>query len=170
MKKNLMSVLILALILANLILTAIIMISIVPQTRKANELITKVCAAIDLDLESAKKDGEINVPMEQIEEVKIANGEPMTINLKSTGTKEHVAVMSVSLAVDTKNEDYKSAETISAKEGLIKDEIIKIVSSHTIEEVKEDTTGVQKEILKSLRKMFGSDFIVSVAFSNFTYQ
>lgn len=34
MKKNLMSVLILALVVANLILTAILMISVVPQTKK----------------------------------------------------------------------------------------------------------------------------------------
>lgn len=44
MKKNLMSVLILALVVANLILTAILMISVVPQTKKANELINKVCS------------------------------------------------------------------------------------------------------------------------------
>lgn len=164
-----MSVLILALVLANLILTAIIMISVIPQTKKANELITKVCSAIDLNLESAKEEGEISVPMDQIEEVKIAEGNSMTINLKSTDGKDHYAMMAVSLAVDTKNKDYPGAEEISAKEGLIKDEINKIVSSHTIEDLREDTAGVQKEILKSLRKMFDSDFIVSVAFSDFNY-
>ena len=63
MKKNLMSVLILVLVLANLVLTAILMISVVTQSQKANELITKVCSAIDLELEGGKDNATINVPM-----------------------------------------------------------------------------------------------------------
>ena len=85
MKKNLMSVLILALVVANLILTAILMISVVPQTKKANELINKVCSAIDLELEGGKENSSIDIPMEQVETVQIAGGETMTINLKSAG-------------------------------------------------------------------------------------
>ena len=64
MKKNLMSVLILALVVANLILTAILMISVVPQTKKANELVTKVCSAIDLELEGGKEKSAIDIPMD----------------------------------------------------------------------------------------------------------
>ena len=67
MKKNLMSVLILALVVANLVLTAILMISVVPQTKKANQLITKVCSAIDLELEGGKDNSSINIPMERLE-------------------------------------------------------------------------------------------------------
>ena len=64
MKKNLISVLILALVLANLILTAILTFTIVPQTKKSNELINQVCSAIDLELESGSN---ITVPIENIE-------------------------------------------------------------------------------------------------------
>ena len=170
MKKNLMSVLILALVFANLILTAILMISVVPQSKKANELITKVCSAIDLELESGKEEGAIDVPMSQIEEVKLSDGEKMTINLKNTDGKDHYVMMSVSLALDTKNKDYTDATVISDKEGIIKDEINKIVSSHTIDDMRNDTKGIQNEILKSLRKMYDSDFIVSVVFSDINYQ
>ena len=61
MKKNLISVLILALVLANLILTAILAFTIIPQTKKSNELIDQVCSAIDLELESGSN---ISVPIE----------------------------------------------------------------------------------------------------------
>ncbi len=170
MKKNLMSVLIMTLVLVNLILTVILMISIVPQSKKANELITKVCSAIDLELESGKNEGDINVPMDQIEEVKISDGEKMTINLKSTDGKDHFVMMSVSIVLDTKNEDYTDSTVITDKEGIIKDEINKIVSSHTIDDMREDTRGVQNEILKKLKDMYDSDFIISVAFSDIQYQ
>lgn len=41
MKKNLISVMILALVLVNLVLTAILTFTIVPQTKKSNELINR---------------------------------------------------------------------------------------------------------------------------------
>ena len=172
MKKNLMSVLILALVLANLILTAILMISVVPQTKKANELITKVCSAIDLEIQSGTS-GNLKVPVEQVETVQIVTSDtPMTVNLKDSadGTTGHFAVISVSLALDTKHDDYKDAATVTAKADLIKDEIRRVVSSHTLEDMKSDTQGVKEEILKSLQKMFGSDYIVSIAFPTYNYQ
>ena len=48
MKKNLMTVIILALVLVNLVLTAILAFTIIPQTRKSNQLIDKIASAIDL--------------------------------------------------------------------------------------------------------------------------
>ena len=50
MKKNLLAVIILALVLVNLILTAVLVFSIIPQTKKSNELIDQVCAAINIEL------------------------------------------------------------------------------------------------------------------------
>ena len=171
MKKNLMSVLILALVLANLILTAILMISIVPQSKKANELINKVCSAIDLVLEGGKESASINIPMDQLETIKIASGENITINLKSKNGKKSYAVISVSLAVDKKNKGYKKGtEYITNNEDLIKDEIIKVVSNHTIDDMRNKQGDVQDEILSRLRKLFDSDFIVSVVFPSYTYE
>ena len=57
MKKNLMTVIILALVLVNLVLTAILAFTIIPQTRKSNQLIDKIASAIDLELEDGKSDG-----------------------------------------------------------------------------------------------------------------
>ena len=42
MKKNLISVLILALVFANLVLTALLIFTILPETKKANNLIGAV--------------------------------------------------------------------------------------------------------------------------------
>ena len=62
MKKNLISVIILALVLTNLVLTALLIFSVLPQTKKANQLIEKVCKAIDLDLNSGAASGTTNNP------------------------------------------------------------------------------------------------------------
>lgn len=173
MKKNLMSVLILALVVANLVLTAILMISVVPQTKKANQLITKVCSAIDLELEGGKDNSSINIPMERLETISIDDGASMTINLKDDGEGEgHYAVVSVALAVDNKSDGYKTfgVEGVTAKKDIIKDIVNKVVSGYKLEEMKADQTKAQDEILSRLRRMFDSDFIVSVAFPTYNYE
>lgn len=166
MKKNLISVIILALVLANLILTAILTFTIVPQTKKSNQLIDQVCSAINLELQSGEGVDNSAVPIEDIEVYNIADS--FTINLKSNGDgKDHFALFSVGLSLNTQSEGYKDpgVEGLSAKETLIKDKINSIVQQYTLEEFREDNDAVKREILTALQDMFGSDFIVGVSFS-----
>ena len=81
MKKNLMSVLILALVVVNLVLTAIITITIVPQTKKSNELINQVCSAINLELQSGEVSDISAIPVDQLDVYDLPDS--LTINLKS---------------------------------------------------------------------------------------
>ena len=134
MKKNLMTVIILALVLVNLVLTAILAFTIIPQTRKSNQLIDKIASAID--------------------------------------GKDHVAVFSIGLSLNTKSDGYKSigTEGLKAKETLIKNDINTIVSGYTMEQFREDEQSVKDAILEDLQEMFGSDFIVGVSFSSVNTQ
>lgn len=170
MKKNLITVITLALVVMNLVLTVILTITILPETKKANELITKVCSAIDLDLESGSATSSANIPIDQIDVYDIEDQQ--TINLKSSGDgKEHFAVITVSISMDKKNKDYKDLQPeVENKVELIKGEINNIVSQYTIDEIKNNQSAVQNEILKDLQKMFGSDFIVAVGFPIAQYQ
>lgn len=170
MKKNLITVITLALVVMNLVLTVILTITILPETKKANELITKVCSAIDLDLESGSATSNADIPIDQIDVYDIENQQ--TINLKSSGDgKDHFAVITVSISMDKKNKDYKDLQPeVENKVELIKGEINNIVSQYTIDEIKNNQSAVQNEILKDLQKMFGSDFIVAVGFPTAQYQ
>lgn len=170
MKKNLITVITLALVVVNLVLTVILTITILPETKKANELITKVCSAIDLDLESGSATSNANIPIDQIDVYDIEDQQ--TINLKSSGDgKDHFAMITVSISMDKKNKDYKDLQPeVENKVELIKGEINNIVSQYTIEEIKDNQSAVQNEILKDLQKMFGSDFIVAVGFPTAQYQ
>lgn len=169
MKKNLISVVILALVLANLILTAVLTISVLPQSKQANELINKVCAAIDLDLEGGGGGANANVPLDQMEAYSVKAGESLTINLKvGEDGVEHYAVMQVTLGVNTKDEDYKkygTEEKLTEWDGRIQGEIYSVVSGHTVEEMRDDQGAVQEEILKALHDMYDSSVIVSVSYT-----
>lgn len=170
MKKNLITVITLALVVMNLVLTVILTITILPETKKANELITKVCSAIDLDLESGSATSNADIPIDQIDVYDIED--QLTINLKSSGDgKDHFAVITVSISMDKKNKDHKDLQPeVENKVELIKGEINNIVSQYTIDEIKNNQSAVQNEILKDLQKMFGSDFIVAVGFPTAQYQ
>lgn len=170
MKKNLITVITLALVVVNLVLTVILTITILPETQKANELITNVCSAIDLDLESGSATSNANIPIDQIEVYNI--DDEQTINLKQDGDgKDHFAMITVSISMDTKNSDYKDLKPqVEEKVNLIKGDINNIVSQYTIDEIKNNQSAVQDEILKDLQKMFGSDFIVAVGFPTAQYQ
>ena len=81
MKKNLISVLILALCFANLVLTALLIFTIIPETKKANNLIDQVCEAISLDLNSGTATSGSQLPQDQIVDYALtADDDTLTFN------------------------------------------------------------------------------------------
>ena len=171
MKKNLMTVIILALVLVNLILTAVLTFTVIPQAQRSNQLIDKIASAIDLELEDGTAAAASAIPVEDIEVYDIEAS--FTVNLKPNGDgKDHVAVFSIGLSLNTKSDGYKSVGTdgLKAKETLIKNDINTIVSGYTMEQFREDEQSVKDAILEDLQDMFGSDFIVGVSFSSVNTQ
>ncbi len=169
MKKNLMTVIILALVFANFVLTAIMMFSIIPTTQKANELITKVCEAIDLELNSGAASGLNNLPVDQIVTYSVGAGQTMTINLADG---DHYAIVAVSLSINKESQRYKDSNTtiLTEHESIIKNSINQIIRQYTKEEFLNNTQKAQDEICKSLQKSYGGDYIVGVNFSTITAQ
>ena len=168
MKKNLMTVIILALVFANFVLTSILMFTVLPSTQKANALIEKVCEAIDLDLNSGAATGLSNLPIDQIVTYNVSGGETMTINLAD----DKYAMVAVSLSINKESERYKSATTeiLTEQESIVKNTINQIIRQYTKEELLKDAEKAQDEICKSLQKTYGVDYIVGVNFATLTAQ
>lgn len=169
MKKNLMSVIILALVFANLVLTALLTFTVLPETKKANNMIEKVCSAIDLELESGGANGPTSVPIDQIATYAINGGETMMINLRTEpGEDSHIAVLAISLSLNTESDNYEkySPTVLAEKEDIIKNNIDRIVSQYSKEEFDSNPQAVQEAILADMQEMFGVDYIVGVNFSS----
>ncbi len=167
MKKNMMSVLILALLIVNIVLTAIMMFSMVGTARKTSSLIDDIASAINLDLDNQKGTGGtvVEVPIENIDVYKIE--EEMTIPLaRGADGKDHFYLVAVALSMNTKDKAYKKQkDTIAEKEDLIKGEIMSVISNHTIEEMQQDVDAVRMEILQRIQTLFDSQFIFNVTFT-----
>ena len=174
MKKSLLSVVILALVFANFVVSAIIMLTLVPSTKQANELITRVCEAIYLEVNSGATNGLSNLPPEQIAVYDVKAGEKVSTNIQGSDGKDHHVSFGVSLAVNNKSEEYTNNTTtsLSEKESIILDEVNSIVRNYTKEEL--DTKGgkeqLQKEILKRIQNIFGADYVVDVRTPGFITQ
>lgn len=169
MKKNLMTVIILALVFSNFVLTAIMMFTVVPSAQKANELITKVCEAIHLELNSGAATGLNNLPIDQIATYNVSAGEKMTINLSGG---DNYALVSVALSINKESQRYKDATTtiLTEQEAIIQNTINQIIRQYTKKEFLENTQDVQDEICKSLQKTYGADYVVGVNFASMTVQ
>lgn len=169
MKKNMLSILILALLIVNIVLTAIMMFSVTGTAKKTSALIDDISAAINLDLknQSATSTGApiVDVPIDQIEVFAIPD--EMTIPLtKGADGEVHYYLVSVSLSMNTKHADYKKLQpTVATQVDLIRGEIISVIGSHTLEEVQESPDNIRMEILQRIQTLFDSQFIFNVTFT-----
>lgn len=161
MKKNLLSILILAFTIVNLVLNVVLIFSVMPASQKTNKMITQICSILDIELEASENGNE--VPFENVATYSFE--EDMTINLKTGADgKEHIAKIKVTISMDSKHEDYKKYSDLTTKEQLIKREINEAVSSFTYEEALQDMSAVENEALKRVQTLYDSDFIIGVSF------
>lgn len=61
MKKNLMSILILALLVVNIVLTAIMMFSVTGAMKSTTALVGKIAAVLDLELNLGADDNQLSI-------------------------------------------------------------------------------------------------------------
>lgn len=160
MKKNFLTVIILALGIVNMILTAVIVFAVVPTTMRTNELISKVASTIDLEINGSPENQKLSI--EDIEEYKLS--QDLTINLKKDIDKEaHYVQVTASLSINKKSEDYEKFQPlVTANENKIDEIIQNEFMKYTMDEVMEKKEEIKSNILADLQEYFNSDFIVGV--------
>ncbi len=169
-----MSVIILALVAVNVVLTGIIMFSTVSANRKTIALVDDIAAILNLELESNSSAEEVAaeemVLPENSEVYDIAD--PMTVALKDSGDgKDHYALCSVSFSINTQHEDYKTYQPmLAAKESKIKSEIIEVVGGYTKEQAQADVHEIEQAILSKVQAMFDSTFVYEAYFRDIKFQ
>lgn len=173
MRKNLLSVIILALTVVNIAMTAFMMFTVIPANKKTIALVGDVASAMQLELTDPTLAGttEQAVSVEDTDTYDIAD--QMTISLRrGEDGKDHYAILSVSLCMNTKSDDYKTyGADISSKESMIKNEVNDAIGSLTYDECQAMTTSeVQSVVLQKIQAMYGSDFIYKVVFRDIIFQ
>jgi len=171
MKRNLLSIVILALVLVNTILTVIMMVSVVGTAKKTSALIDGISEALSLEIESQQSSVDVNsIPMTDIVVYSIPDS--MTIPLADNGDGQpHYCLLSVSFSINTQSEGYTTyGSDLSAQESLIKDEVYSVVSRYTIDEAKSSQDVIKQAIVERVQAMYNSDFIFNVSFGECLFQ
>ena len=169
MKKNLITIIILALCVVNLILNVMLVFVYMPSAKKTNNLITEIASVLDLELES--KYGRSDVDLENMASYNI---EAQVINLKDNDSGEkHYVQVGLTLGLDKGSKDYETLNTVLADaEGAVFDQARNVIQNYTYEEVTDQDTQekIKKLILESLQNKYSTQCIYSVSFSKFTTQ
>lgn len=168
MKKNLLSVLVLALVLVNVILSAVMMFSVLSTNKKTASLVNSVASILNLELEKPGAEEVKEVPMSNLVFWNLDG--KMTIPLKNVegddGKAHFIILEEVAFSMDTKAKGYKTyGEDVLAGSyaSVIKDTITSTVSQYTVEECTNNFDMIKDEILRKVQALFDKDFIYSVA-------
>lgn len=167
MKKNLLTVLILALLIVNIILTSVLMFSVMGTNKKTAELVSNIATVMNLQLTTPGEDeGNNQVSLDDTAVYSLSG--TMTIPLTAEDGKQSYIMFDIALSMDTKNKDYKkygSTEELTNRESLIKDAITSAVTVHTESECRDDLEGLKQEILQAIQNLYQSDFIYNISIS-----
>lgn len=172
MKKNLITILILALCLINLIFNILLVFVFMPSASKTNKLITDIAAVLDLEISSMNTSGDGSFDVGNLAPYKLEQGNP--INLASDGSEQlHVVQYGLTINLDKTAADYTKTQTnIESSTALIYDMTRDIIARYTYEQVidVEVQKQIKEEILKALKDTFNTECIYSVSFYNWVAQ
>ena len=165
MKKNIFSVIITALTVVNVVLTAILFFVMMPTFNKTNKLITQVASILDLEIYNGDTAPEDNYKVSDIEYTDVAFEAQQTVNLGAgTDKKDHYALFDgFTVGVNKTSDDYSDFKTET-----ITDIIRSVMQSHTNDTISEEV--IKKEALEQIREKFGTKCIVEITLKNFMHQ
>ena len=169
MKKNLITVIILALCVVNLILNVLIVFVCMPSAKKTNNLISEIASVLNLELE-----GSNDTPTVALENMATYSVDAQVVNLKDDGSGEsHYVQVGLTLEMDKSSKDYESLNTVLQESGsAVFDEARNVIQNYTYAEVTDQKTqeDIKKQILESVQKKYATQCIYNVSFSKFTTQ
>lgn len=172
MKKNIFSVIITALTVINVVLTAIMFFVMLPAFQKTNNLMSQVASVLNLELDADGDAGsDEDYSLKDLESVVVTFDQQQTLNLKpGSDTDSHYAMLNgYTLSVYKKADDYKEVSKIlENNKAEITDIIRSVIQSHTSEDISQDQ--IQKEALEKIREHLDSKAVKKVMLENFMFQ
>lgn len=170
MKKNMLAVVILALTLVNVSLSAILLFTVVPKAKRTDKLIEKIVAAVDLETESGlgKSYGEVKT---EDQELIVLYKDKVLVNLKEDGGRAGIAQVSITLTLNKKHDDYaKIKDLIPTRDEKVLNETRSILKDYTVSEVTEYAKEINAKALEAMKELFQTGAIIDVTVDAFAVQ
>jgi flagellar FliL protein len=171
MKKNILAIAILAAVIANIILSVVILFSVVPAANNANKLVQKICTVINLELENPDAATYAKVPLAS--RVPYQIGDKLTVGLKKGegDTKAAYALATWSLILNSDAPNYKEVTAvIDNQKAVLNDHMISLIKGYTADELEKNEAALKGELISYCRTYFrtsdsesGDELVVDVA-------
>lgn len=168
MKKNILTIVIMAASIINLVLTAVLIFSVMPAMNKTSNLIDKVASVIDLEIESKNEKNE-QTPVENLEVFEITYDANVNINLqKEAGDEQdHYAVIKgIRVSFDKEADGFSDVKGLIEKNTTYVEDIVKeTISSFSASTISEEK--VKQEAVKKLQERYDTKCIVEISLPGF---
>ena len=169
MKKNLLTILILATNIVTLAMVGIMMFSVMGNVNQATAFINDIAAAYELETSGGVGGAGVdpmtvnqNVAIADIGRYQVNGGEAITVTLTISSAenggdgRQHYAQITAELLMDMTNENYAANEPLlSGMDTSIQTKIDEVVRKYTYETVMTNQDTIKQEILSALWEMFG---------------
>jgi flagellar FliL protein len=172
MKKNLLSIIILALLVVNLAMNGFMLLSVMTTNSQTAKLISDIAAALELEASGGSGGGfsgsaSGTVGVANIATFGFTGDNSLTISLKpGSDGKAHYMVAEVVFSMNTASADYATygtSDSLTSMNDLVKAKVVDILSSHTMEELQSDIQPAKDEVLEAIQELYGSNFIYEVS-------
>lgn len=173
MKKNLLAIIILALLIVNTVLTGIIMFSTVSANKKTVALVNDIAAVLDLELSHPTGQKSNITQGVSIADTDVYNiPDALTIALRpSADGSEHYAMCEVSFSLNKTDNDYATYQPMmESQESKIRSIIISVIGGYTKEDAIANQKAIEEEILSQVQSLFNSSFVYEAYFRDIKFQ
>ncbi|SFR95876.1 hypothetical protein [Anaeromicropila populeti] len=172
MKKNILTIIIMALTIVNVILSSVLIFVVVPASNRTNNLITKVANVIDLELASSTdKDVADNIDVTKLENYTIEDELSFNLTLGTSGEPHWGVLDSITLSLNTESKDYKKLKDVLAKnETYIQEIVTNVISSYPYDSAIDSREEMKVKSLQKIQEYFDSEFVVEVSFGSLRFQ
>lgn len=171
MKKNITTIIIMALVALNVVLSSILIFVMMPAQSKVNTLVTDISNIVKLELETMKKE---DTPLSIVDQEIYTIDKKINITLKqdTDGKLHYAGIDSISITMNTKASSYKNISSVLEKN---RDYITEIVqecySKYTLATATTKTEEIKKRVLDEIIKYFdNTDCITNISFGNLRFQ
>lgn len=168
MKKNILTIVIMASSLINLVLTAVLIFSVLPAMNKTTNLVDKVASVVDLEIEDPNKEQQ-DYTIQDLQTFEIKYDTSAKIKLQNDqgdDSAHYVLLEGIVVSFNTKADDYEDINTmVQANNVYIKDivhETIGQYSKSTVNEAK-----IKEECIKKIQEKYNTKCIVELSLTGF---
>lgn len=167
MKKNILTIVIMAASLINLVLSAVLIFSVMPAMNKTSNLIDKVASVIDLEIEDADANAEdytigdlLTYPIDYDTSLKI------NLQKEADGAAHYAILDGIVVSYNSKADDYsKINEMITTTDVYVQDIVKETIAEYGFSNI--DETRVRQESVKKLQEKYDTKCIVDISLKGF---